>query len=137
MHFRNIWVREIPSRFANTTHGGPAACEKDVTALRQKTAASLFAKIDANNPVNALRGVLEVLSYDKSPKYWDKYTALRDAYLADLAKQNADGIKARKGDIITLRNDANVLIRNQVFPETCSFRAALQGYIDKYQLEKK
>lgn len=37
--FRNIWIRRIPSRFADTTGGGPGVKESDVAALRAKLAA--------------------------------------------------------------------------------------------------
>jgi hypothetical protein len=43
VHFRNSGSAKFPSRYANTTHGGPAANEANVMALRQKTAAKLFA----------------------------------------------------------------------------------------------
>ena len=71
VRFRNIWIREIPSRYANTTHGGPAAKEADVMALRQKTAAKLFEAVNPGdaNKVAALQRALEVISYDKAEPY--------------------------------------------------------------------
>ena len=82
--FRNIWIREIPSRYDNTTHGGPAADEKDVMALRGKTAAALFAKADPGdaNKKAALERMLEIISYDKAEQYMKTRDELSKAYLA-------------------------------------------------------
>ena len=68
--FRNIWIREIPSRWANTTHSCMSAKEEDVTALCEQTAATLFAKVDPATPdPKNVNGALEVLSYSKKPEY--------------------------------------------------------------------
>ena len=136
VHFRNVWVRELPCRYANTTHGTYLAKEQDVAALRKKTAATLAAKLDTKNPGNGIRGILEVLSYDKDG-YWTKYTEMKQAYLDGLARLDAEGIKAKKGEIFAIRNDLNLLIRNKVFPENCGFRAAIQKIITDNGLDKK
>lgn len=44
--FRNVWIRRIPSRFANTTCGGPGVKEADVAALRAKLAVESLAAAD-------------------------------------------------------------------------------------------
>lgn len=136
VHFRNIWVREIPSRYANTTHGTFLANEKDVTAFRQKTAAELFAKVDFNNRINAIRGILEVASYDMNPKYQQKLPELQNAFLADFNKLTKEQADKRKWEVFTLRGDLDVLIRNGVFPRDNAFRAELDKIIAKYQLKK-
>jgi hypothetical protein len=139
MRFRNIWIREIPSRYANTTHGGPGVKEADVLALRKETAAALEKKItwDAPNKFETLRQALEVVSYEKTPERMGPLAKLADAYLEELAKLDAEALKNKKGDIITLRNDTNVLIRNGVFADTCKLRAGLQKIIDAQGFEKK
>ncbi len=139
IRFRNIWIREIPSRYANTTHGGPAASEADVMALRKETAAKLF---DAANPGDqnkraALSSMLEVISYDKADEYMHIALQLGDAYLQELARLNAQQTQDRKGDIIAVRNECNVLVRNKVFSEECKLRAELQRIINENGLEKK
>jgi hypothetical protein len=139
MRFRNIWIREIPSRYANTTHGGPAANEADVTALRAKTAAKLFESAnpaDANK-VAALQRLLEVIGYDKADTYMKPVMELSDAYLKELAGLDAQKLQDRKGDIIGLRNACNVLTRNKVVPEDFPLKAGLQRLISENGLEKK
>jgi hypothetical protein len=139
VRFRNIWIREIPSRYDNTTHGGPAANEADVMALRKETAAKLFAAANPGdqNKRDALSRMLEVISYDKSEEYTRVVLQLADAYLRELAGLDAQQIKDRKGEIIAVRNECNVLIRNKVLPEECKLRAELQRIINDNSLEKK
>jgi len=116
--FRNIWIREIPSRYANTTHGGVAACEKDVMALRQKTAKVLFAKADPSdsNKKAALDRMLEVISYDKSAEYMKIVDDLSKAYIAELDALSGEKIKSKKGDVLSVKRNCDVLTRNKVVP---------------------
>ena len=137
VRFRNVWIREIPSRYANTTHGGPGVVEADVMALRQETAAKLFGSVNMENKLDALRRMLEVISYDKDAKYMKHVTELTGWYLEKVAKHDKAKLEELKGEIIGLRNDCNVLIRNKVLPAECTFKAALQKVIDDQGFEKK
>ena len=71
VHFRNIWIREIPSRYANVTHGGPGADENAVMALRRKTAAKLFAKIEkpVKPTIENMEALAEVIGYAREGAY--------------------------------------------------------------------
>lgn len=139
VHYRNIWLREIPSRYANTTHGGPAVNKADVKALRAKTAAKLFAKIDvkSTNRAQVLNQLLEVLSYDKSPKYTKVCSEVSDAYLADLQKCDEKTLQNRKGEIFWVRNACNVLYRNKVMGDKCKLRNGLNKIIAEKGLDKR
>jgi len=139
VRFRNIWIREIPSRYANTTHGGPAANEADVMALRQKTASKLF---EAANPADAnkaaaLQRMLEVISYDTSDAYMKIVNDLTDAYLKELAALDAQKIQDRKGEIVGLKKSCEVLTRNKVVPESFKLKAEVVRLINEHGLEKK
>ena len=82
--FRNIWLREIPSRWSNTTHSLFTAVEKDVAALRRETAAKLFAKISdprAGTAENVL-AMAEVASYSFESKYSEPFKAALKAFYA-------------------------------------------------------
>jgi hypothetical protein len=139
MRFRNIWIREIPSRYANTTHGGPAASEADVTALRSKTAAKLFesANLADASKSAALGRMLEIIGYDKADTYMKPVAELADAYLAELAGLDKQKLQDRKGEVISLRNNCNVLTRNKVVPEDFKLKAELQRIISENGFEKK
>ena len=136
VRFRNIWIREIPSRYANTTHGGPAANEKDVMALRKQTAAKLFAKIDTRSTdrVNMLSQLLEVISYDKDPKYLQIIAEVQKVYLDQLGKESGATIKNRKGELFHLRNACNVLFRNHVIGRDDPLRNGILEIIRKNKL---
>lgn len=139
MRFRNIWIREIPSRYANTTHGGPAVSEADVAALRAKTAAKLFESAnpaDANKAA-ALQRLLEVIAYEKSEQYMKPVEEVAEAYLKELAALDAQKLQDRKGEIIGVRNSCNVLTRNKVVPEDFKLKVELQRIINDNKLEKK
>jgi len=139
VHFRNIWLREIPSRYANTTHGGPAVNEANVMALRQKTAEKLFAIADPGdaNKAAALQRILEIISYDKSEKYMKIVNDLTDAYLKELAGLDAQKIQDRKGDILGLKKSCDVLTRNKVMPEDFKLKAEIVRIISANGLDKK
>ena len=139
VRFRNIWLREIPSRYANTTHGGPAANEADVMALRRETAAKLYARANPADPnkAAALHRLLEVISYEKTEPRINEIKTIANAYLAELGGMDKQKLEGRKGEIIGLRNAFNVLIRNKVLPEDCTLRAGLQKIINEQGFEKK
>ncbi len=66
--FRNIWIRRIPSRRANTVCGGPFVKEADVADLRAKLAAETLAAAErATDPD------------EKAVQYWASYCYKNDA----------------------------------------------------------
>ncbi|MBQ9430485.1 MAG: DUF1080 domain-containing protein [Kiritimatiellae bacterium] len=67
--FRNVWIRRIPSRYANTVCGGPGVKAEDVAALRTKLAEETKVTGDGAEDVA-----------EKVVQYWSSY-----AYRADPA----------------------------------------------------
>ena len=113
--FRNIWIREIPSRWDNTTHSEMSAKEEDVRALREKTAAALFAKIDVKVPdAKNVNGILEVLSYAKTPEYLAAAKSLCAGYDAWLKSLSPKDLAANHTYIAGTLKGFEVLIRNKV-----------------------
>ncbi len=113
--FRNIWIREIPSRWANTTHSEMSAKEDDVRALREKTAAALFAKIDVKVPdAKNVNGILEILSYSKKPVYLAAAKSLCAGYDAWLKSLSPNDLAANRTYISGTLKGFDVLIRNKV-----------------------
>jgi hypothetical protein len=120
VRFRNVWIRDIPSRYANTTHGGPGVKEADVMALRAKTAAKLFEKVDTSkHDGETVSKILEVVSYCKDDKYLSFCKKAVAGYIADLDKLDAKGIDAKKGEILRLKKETDVLLRNKVMDKCC------------------
>ena len=121
VHFRNIWIREIPSRYANTTHGGPAANTADVMRLRSETAAKLFAKIDASKvDAPTLCALLEVISYCKEAPYTDALKKVCCAYKTQVEAMDDAALDKAKGDLNSVKSALAVLRRNNVIGEDCN-----------------
>ena len=113
--FRNIWIRELPSRTSNTTQGGPYVRAADVTAQREHTAAALFALIDVNVPnAKNVNAILETLSYSKKPEYKAAAQKLCAAYSQKLKSLDDKALAAARTEIVGTIQSFYVLIRNQV-----------------------
>ncbi len=119
VRFRNIWIREIPSRYANTTHGGPNVKEADVMALRNKTAESLLANIDTSkSDAGTVNQILEVIAYSKDEKFMNELTKIGSAYLKKLNAMDDATLEKNKGAILSVKKSFDVLKRNKVI-ECC------------------
>ncbi|MBQ7189634.1 MAG: DUF1080 domain-containing protein [Kiritimatiellae bacterium] len=131
--FRNIWIREIPSRWANTTHSVMSAKEEDVRALREQIAAKLFAQIDPAKPdVRNVNAILEVLSYSKLPKYTEAAKTLCAGYEATLKSLPEKELDAVRNYVTGTLKGFDVLLRNQVIaPADYSLYSTLQGIVRK------
>jgi len=134
VHFRNIWLRPLPSRWDNTTHSVMSGKEADVMALRRETAAKLFAKIvDPKAPtaenVNALA---EVVAYANEGKYAETFRATAGAYKTKLDGLKDDQLKAMKGELESVRKSINVLIRGGVATEKCPLKAKIDALAAKF-----
>ena len=127
VRFRNVWIREIPSRYANTTHGGPAANEEDVMALRRKTAAALYAKIDVSKTdLKTLHALLEVISYANEGVYKEEAIRHALAYGDFLKGLDDNALASRKAEITGLRGAVKTLQKGGVLPDTCTLAAAIE-----------
>ena len=113
VHFRNVWVRELPCRYANTTHGTYLAKEQDVTKLRREIAQKLLAKIDQSKcGPEQVKQILEVTAYCTEEPMMAAAKKICGGYLAGLNKLDGNQINAKKGELKDLRNTYRVLTRN-------------------------
>ena len=129
VHYRNIWIREIPSRYANRTHGGPGVDENAVMALRRETAAKLYAQIakPIKPTIENMQALGEVISYAREGEYekvW-KDTAMKFHDVLD--KMSDDEWKAQKKELLNLRNALDTLIRNGVVRQACGTRIRINA----------
>ena len=127
VHFRNVWVRELPSRYANTTHGTYLANEKDVAAQSRATAERLFAKIDkAKCEAEQVRQILEVTTYCADAKFMDAAKRICGGYLAALNSLPPAEIDKRKGELGSIRHCYEVM-RRSGRPANCPLEQKVQG----------
>lgn len=137
VHFRNVWVRELPSRYANTTHGTFLAKESDVTALRRETAAKLFAKIDQTKcGADQVNQILEVIAYSKDEPFLGACKKICAGYLAKLNAMDDKALDANKGAILSVKRSADVLKRNKVV-ENCPLCAKILSIVEQKGWNKK
>jgi len=138
VHFRNIWIREIPSRYANTTHGGPAANTADVMKLRAETAAKLFAKIDAQKAdAPTLCALLEVISYSKDAAYMDALKNVCSQYKTRVEAMDDAALDKAKGELDSVKKSLEVLRRNAVIGEDCPMCKLLKSIWERKGWDKK
>ena len=110
--YRNIWIREIPSVYANTTHGGPGVKAADVLALREKTAAALFAKLGPKaGDSGVLNAALEILTYSKKSEYVALYRRCADDYVAKVSTWDDAAILKNEKGIRSLDRACGVLVK--------------------------
>ena len=134
VHFRNIWLRPLPSRWDNTTHSTLSGKEADVMALRRETAAKLFAKIADPKAATAanVNALAEVISYANEGKYAEAYKATAGAYKAKLDGLKDDQLKKMKGELESVRKSINVLIRGGVATEKCPLKVKIEDLFAKF-----
>ena len=127
VHFRNIWIRPIPSRWDNKTHCTLSADENEVMKLRRETAKGLFAKIADPKAVTAenVKALGEVISYANEGEFAAAFNAVAAGYKAKLEKLTADEFKAQKGEIEAVRRALDVLIRGNVIRPDFALRTKI------------
>ena len=105
--YRNIWIRKIPSRWADKTHGGCAMEPVEVAKQRVRNGAAIFAKIEPGviDFVNAERA-MEAVAYDPDGGYQAKMREICDA----LAKK-IDGYTEKDLSDSGLRDDVACIKR--------------------------
>ena len=129
VHFRNIWIREIPSRYANRTHGGPGVDENEVMKLRRETAAKLYAQIakPVTPTIENMQALGEVISYACEGEYAKVWKDTANKFHAVLDKMTDDEWKAKKKEILALRGSLDILIRNGVVTQKCATRKRINA----------
>ena len=89
--FRNIWVRRIPSRYADTVNGGLGLKLGDVAKLRHRLAGESLALADkASDPAERFIRLWESFCYEPDSKVAARIKAVE--------AECVEAIKARRGD---------------------------------------
>ena len=129
VRFRNVWIREIPSRYANRTHGGPAVDENEVMKLRRETAAKLYAQIEkpVRPTIEGMEAMAAVISYVKEGEYAKVWQDTAMAFHDVLDKMTDAEWNARKDDLLALRKTLNTLIKAGVVSQACGTRRRISA----------
>ena len=129
VRFRNVWIREIPSRYANRTHGGPAVDENEVMKLRRETAAKLYAQIEkpVRPTIEGMEAMASVISYAKEGEYAKVWQETAMAFHDVLDKMTDDEWKASRSRLLALRRTLNTLIKAGVVSQECGTRKRISA----------
>ena len=129
VHFRNIWLRPLPSRWDNLTHSVLSANEDEVMKLRRATAKELYAKIakPIQPTVENMMAMVEVISYAKEGEMQDAWTKLAHDFHAVLDKMSDDELNAKKGQLLKLRNQLDTLVKGGVIRQSCGTRIRINA----------
>ena len=126
--FRNIWIRRIPSRFANTTCGGPGVKESDVAALRAKLAKeSLAAAEEATEPDEKLVRLWEAYGYTPDAAIKARAQAASLAYAKMIDGWDAAACAKARNRLAALQRFANMLIRQGFIPADSAFAKSVNA----------
>ena len=138
VHFRNIWIRPLPSRWDNRTHSSMSADADSVMALRRETAAKLFAKLEKplKPTVKNMMAMAEVISYAKEGEYAETWKNLAEEFHGVLDKMTDKELAAQKGDLILLRNQLDTLIKAGVVKQSCGTRIRINAASLRLKWEK-
>ena len=128
VHYRNVWVREIPSPYANTTHGRYRANKADVAAQRAATAQRLYAALknpDAVSLENAIR-LAEILGYKADGIYLEKFNAVAEKLIKELGGWSHDQVKRNRRQIDETIRTLDYTINAGALPQKCALRDKLR-----------
>jgi hypothetical protein len=129
VRFRNVWIREIPSRYANTTHGGCAVDENDVLAQRRATASKLFAAIKrpVKPTIESMEALAEVIGYSREGEYLAQWQKTANEFHDVLDKMTDAEWNAEKKRLLALRTMLDTLIRNGAVRQQCGTRIRISA----------
>ena len=129
VHYRNVWIRPLPSRWDNLTHSEMSADPDKVMALRRETAAKLFAKLEKPLKPTAknMMAMAEVISYSKEGEIKEAWTKLAHEFHDVLDRMSDAEFIAQKDDLISLRSQLDTLIRAGVVSQSCGTRIRINA----------
>ena len=128
--FRNIWIRKIPSRFADTVNGGPGLKYADVAKLRSRLAAeSLELANGTDDPAEKYIRLWESFCYQPDRKVSRQIETVEKICIEQIENAQGSFIEARKfhafsrfvdmlvrGNWITPEREINVLLKKMKKP---------------------
>ena len=129
VHFRNIWIRPLPSRWDNRTHGIMSADENEVMSLRRETAGALYAKLAKPlvPTVDNMLAMAEVISYAKEGEIAVSWKKLANEFHDVLDRMSDEELTVRKKQLLKLRDVLDTLVRGGVVPQSCGTRIRINA----------
>jgi len=138
VHYRNVWIREIPRPEDNVTHGDYYARAAAVAECRRKTAAALYAKLEKPLAPTAdnMLAMAEVISYAKEGEIAATWKKLAEEFHGVLDGMSDAELTAQKGKLLRLRDALDMLIRNGAVRQSCGTRIRINAASLRLKWEK-
>ena len=124
--FRNIWIRRIPSRYADTVNGGLGLKYSDVAALRHKLAGeSLAFANEAKEPAERFIRLWESYCYEPDDKVMERIRKSEAECVEALRARKADFAVPEK--LNAFRRFVNMLATDGWIAEDAPIKKAVDG----------
>ncbi len=136
--FRNIWIRSIPSRRANTVHGGDYFRAADAAKLRSELAAKTLALARAaDRDSSRLVWLWESYVYKADADVKREIDALTEKYVAYLATLSGDVEKEVRTELSNMWGFARMGVRCGFLTEESSLYKALKRALDATRVKER
>ena len=130
--YRNIWVRKIPSRRANTVHGGDYFNADDAAKLRAKLAAETLAKAKAaEDPASRLVWLWESYMYRNDAAVKAEIDAFTPTYIARISAWKGEIAAPLHQELSNMSGFVDMGIRCKMFtPQTPLVKAVKKALVE-------
>lgn len=126
--FRNIWVRKIPPRRANTVHGGDYFNAEDAAKLRSSLAAKTLALArGADNPGNRLVWLWESYTYERNDEVKREIDELTPRYIARITAWKGEIAPELRKELSNMSGFASMGVRCGMFKADEPLVKAIRG----------
>ena len=116
--FRNIWIRPIPSRRANTVQTGPAFRAEDAEKLREKLAAETLAKAHASDvPASRLVWLWESYAYRPDVAVKAEIEAYTKVYVERISAWKKPATSEQRRELSNMKGFRKMGLRCGLFGE--------------------
>ena len=138
VHFRNVWIRPLESRWANRVHSTMSADTDEVMKLRRETAARLFAKIEkpVKPTIEDFAAMLEVITYAKEGEIAAAWEQLVQEFHEVLDKADDRWWNDNRDALLRLRGQLDTAVRGGAVRERCGTRSRIDAAALKLGWEK-
>ena len=138
VRFRNIWIRPIPSRRANTVHGGDSFNAADAAKLRSELAAKTLALArKAEKDCDRLVWLWESHEYTANADVRREIDVLTEKYAAYLATLNGEVPQAVRTELSNMWGFAQMGVRCGFLTEESQLFKALKRALDATKVKER
>lgn len=138
VRFRSIWIRRIPSRRANTVHGGDYFSAADAAKVREEQAARTLALADgAKRDCDRLVWLWESYAYKADEAVRARIDSLTEKYVARLATLNGDVPQEVRTELSNMYGFAQMGVRCGFLTEESALFKAIKRALEATKVTER